>query len=264
MIQYLDLLRLVLDKGKTKDDRTGTGTISVFGAQARFPVGEFFPTLTTKKLHLRSIIHELLWFLKGETNIKYLNDNGVTIWDEWADKNGDLGRVYGAQWCDWKKPDGTSVNQVDRLISELKNNPNSRRHIISAWNAGELSEMALTPCHAMVQFYIHDGELSCQLYQRSADLFLGVPFNIASYSLLLMMVAQVCNLKTGEFIHTFGDLHLYSNHIDQAKLQLEREPKALPKMKINSEIKDIYGFHYEDFKLENYDPHPSIKAPIAV
>jgi len=264
MVQYLDLLRLVLDKGKTKDDRTGTGTISVFGAQARFQVGEFFPVLTTKKLHFRSIIHELLWFLKGETNIKYLNDNGVTIWDEWADENGDLGRVYGAQWCDWKKPDGTSVNQVDRLISELKNNPNSRRHIISAWNAGELSEMALTPCHAMVQFYIHDGELSCQLYQRSADLFLGVPFNIASYSLLLMMVAQVCNLKTGEFIHTFGDLHLYSNHIDQAKLQLDREPRALPKMKINSEVKDIYGFHYEDFKLENYDPHPSIKAPIAV
>ena len=264
MVQYLDLLRLVLDKGKTKDDRTGTGTISVFGAQARFPVGEFFPALTTKKLHFRSIIHELLWFLKGETNIKYLNDNGVTIWDEWADENGDLGRVYGAQWCDWKKPDGSSVNQVDRLISELKNNPNSRRHIISAWNAGELSEMALTPCHAMVQFYIHDGELSCQLYQRSADLFLGVPFNIASYSLLLMMVAQVCNLKTGEFIHTFGDLHLYSNHIDQAKLQLNREPRALPKMKINSEVKDIYGFHYEDFKLKNYDPHPSIKAPIAV
>ena len=264
MVQYLDLLRLVLESGKTKDDRTGTGTISVFGAQARFSVGEFFPALTTKKLHLRSIIHELLWFLKGETNIKYLNDNGVTIWDEWADDNGDLGRVYGAQWCDWKKPDGTSLNQVNRLISELKNNPNSRRHIISAWNAGELNEMALTPCHAMVQFYIHDGELSCQLYQRSADLFLGVPFNIASYSLLLMMVAQVCNLKTGEFIHTFGDLHLYSNHIDQAKLQLEREPKALPKMKINSEIKDIYGFHYEDFKLENYDPHPSIKAPIAV
>ena len=264
MVQYLDLLRLVLENGKTKDDRTGTGTISVFGAQARFQVGEFFPALTTKKLHLKSIIHELLWFLKGETNIKYLNDNGVTIWDEWADDNGDLGRVYGAQWCDWKKPDGTSVNQVNRLISELKNNPNSRRHIISAWNAGELNEMALTPCHAMVQFYIHDGELSCQLYQRSADLFLGVPFNIASYSLLLMIVAQVCNLKTGEFIHTFGDLHLYSNHIDQAKLQLEREPKALPKMKINSEIKDIYGFHYEDFKLENYDPHPSIKAPIAV
>ena len=264
MVQYLDLLRLVLENGKTKDDRTGTGTISVFGAQARFSVGEFIPALTTKKLHLRSIIHELLWFLKGETNIKYLNDNGVTIWDEWADDNGDLGRVYGAQWCDWKKPDGTSVNQVNRLISELKNNPNSRRHIISAWNAGELNEMALTPCHAMVQFYIHDGELSCQLYQRSADLFLGVPFNIASYSLLLMMVAQVCNLKTGEFIHTFGDLHLYSNHIDQAKLQLDREPIALPKMKINSEIKDIYGFHYEDFKLENYDPHPSIKAPIAI
>ena len=264
MQQYLNLMKRVMEEGTLKKDRTGTGTKSIFGHQMRFDLSEGFPCITTKKLHLKSIIHELLWFLKGETNIKYLNDNGVTIWDEWADKNGDLGRVYGAQWCDWKKPDGTSVNQVDRLISELKNNPNSRRHIISAWNAGELSEMALTPCHAMVQFYIHDGELSCQLYQRSADLFLGVPFNIASYSLLLMMVAQVCNLKTGEFIHTFGDLHLYSNHIDQAKLQLDREPKTLPKMKINSEIKDIYGFHYEDFKLENYDPHPSIKAPIAV
>ncbi len=264
MVQYLDLLQLVLDKGKTKGDRTGTGTISVFGAQARFPVGEYFPALTTKKLHFRSIIHELLWFLKGDTNIKYLNDNGVTIWDEWADENGDLGRVYGAQWCDWKKTDGTSVNQIDRLINELNDNPNSRRHIISAWNAGELDQMALTPCHAMVQFYVHDGELSCQLYQRSADLFLGVPFNIASYSLLLMMVAQICNLKTGEFIHTFGDLHLYSNHIEQAKLQLDREPRTLPKMIINPGIKDIYTFCYEDFKLENYDPHPSIKAPIAV
>jgi len=264
MKEYLALMRHVRDTGVKKEDRTGTGTLSVFGYQMRFNLQEGFPLVTTKKCHLKSIIHELLWFLKGETNIKYLNDNGVTIWDEWADDNGDLGRVYGAQWCDWKKPDGTSLNQVNRLISELKNNPNSRRHIISAWNAGELNEMALTPCHAMVQFYIHDGELSCQLYQRSADLFLGVPFNIASYSLLLMMVAQVCNLKTGEFIHTFGDLHLYSNHIDQAKLQLGREPKALPKMKINSEIKDIYGFHYEDFKLENYDPHPSIKAPIAV
>ena len=264
MVQYLDLLQLVLDKGKTKGDRTGTGTISVFGAQARFPVGEYFPALTTKKLHFRSIIHELLWFLKGDTNIKYLNDNGVTIWDEWADENGDLGRVYGAQWCDWKKTDGTSVNQIDRLINELNDNPNSRRHIISAWNAGELDQMALTPCHAMVQFYVHDSELSCQLYQRSADLFLGVPFNIASYSLLLMMIAQICNLKTGEFIHTFGDLHLYSNHIEQAKLQLDRKPRTLPKMIINPAIKDIYTFCYEDFKLENYDPHPSIKAPIAV
>ncbi len=264
MVQYLDLLRLVLNEGKAKGDRTGTGTISVFGAQARFPVGECFPALTTKKLHFRWIIHELLWFLKGDTNIKYLNDNGVTIWDEWADEDGDLGRVYGAQWCDWKRPDGTSVNQVDRLICELKNNPDSRRHIISAWNAGELDQMALTPCHAMVQFYVNDGELSCQLYQRSADLFLGVPFNIASYSLMLMMVAQVCGLKPGEFIHTFGDLHLYSNHLDQAKLQLAREPRALPTMIINPEVKDIYSFQYGDFELRNYDPHPSIKAPIAV
>ncbi len=264
MVQYLDLLRLVLNEGKAKGDRTGTGTISVFGAQARFPVGECFPALTTKKLHFRSIIHELLWFLKGDTNIKYLNDNGVTIWDEWADEDGDLGRVYGAQWCDWKRPDGTSVNQVDRLISELKNNPDSRRHIISAWNPGELDQMALTPCHAMVQFYVHDGELSCQLYQRSADLFLGVPFNIASYSLMLMMMAQVCGLKTGEFIHTFGDLHLYSNHLDQAKLQLAREPRALPTMVINPDVSDIYSFQYGDFELQNYDPHPSIKAPIAV
>ena len=264
MVQYLDLLRLVLDNGQAKGDRTGTGTISLFGAQARFPVGDSFPVLTTKKLHLRSIIHELLWFLKGDTNIKYLNENGVTIWDEWADKNGDLGRVYGAQWCDWRTPDGGSINQVDRLIDGLKNEPDSRRHIISAWNAGELSQMALTPCHALVQFNVCNGVLSCQLYQRSADLFLGVPFNIASYSLLLMMVAQVCNLRPGEFIHTFGDLHLYSNHLNQARLQLERQPRALPTMAINPEVKDIHAFRFEDFELRGYDPHPSIKAPIAV
>ena len=264
MVQYLDLLRLVLDNGQAKGDRTGTGTISVFGAQARFSVGDSFPVITTKKLHLRSIIHELLWFLNGDTNIKYLNENGVTIWDEWADKNGDLGRVYGAQWCDWRTPDGGSINQVDRLIDGLKNEPDSRRHIISAWNAGELSQMALTPCHALVQFNVCNGVLSCQLYQRSADLFLGVPFNIASYSLLLMMVAQVCNLRPGEFIHTFGDLHLYSNHLNQARLQIEREPRALPTMAINPEVKDIHAFRFEDFELRGYDPHPSIKAPIAV
>ena len=264
MVQYLDLLRLVLDNGQATGDRTGTGTISVFGAQARFSVGDSFPVITTKKLHLRSIIHELLWFLKGDTNIKYLNENGVTIWDEWADKNGDLGRVYGAQWCDWRTPDGGSINQVDRLIDGLKNEPDSRRHIISAWNAGELSQMALTPCHALVQFNVCNGVLSCQLYQRSADLFLGVPFNIASYSLLLMMVAQVCNLRPGEFIHTFGDLHLYSNHLNQARLQLERQPRALPTMAINPEVKDIHAFRFEDFELRGYDPHPSIKAPIAV
>ncbi|MDC0065081.1 thymidylate synthase [Verrucomicrobia bacterium] len=264
MVRYLDLLRLVLSEGRAKGDRTGTGTLSVFGAQVRFPVGKTFPVLTTKKLHLRSIIHELLWFLKGDTNVRYLNDNGVKIWDEWADGNGDLGRVYGAQWCDWRTPDGDSVNQVDRLIDGLKNNPDSRRHIISAWNAGELDRMALTPCHALVQFNVCDGVLSCQLYQRSADLFLGVPFNIASYSLLLLMVAQVCGLKPGEFIHTFGDLHLYSNHLDQAKLQLAREPRPLPKMEINPDVDNIYSFCYDDFELQNYDPHPSIKAPIAV
>ena len=264
MVQYLDLLRLVLESGKTKDDRTGTGTISVFGAQARFPVGEFFPALTTKKLHLRSIIHELLWFLKGETNIKYLNDNGVTIWDEWADDNGDLGRVYGAQWCDWKKPDGTSVNQVNRLISELKNNPNSRRHIISAWNAGELNEMALTPCHAMVQFYIHDGELSCQLYQRSADLFLGVPFNIASYALLTHIVAQQCDLEVGDFVWSGGDCHVYSNHFEQVETQLKRTPKKLPKILIHRKPESIFDYKYEDFELSEYEHDDPIKAPVAI
>jgi len=264
MKQYLDLLRLVLDEGKEKADRTGTGTIAVFGAQARFPLQKNFPLLTTKKLHLRSIIHELLWFLKGDTNVTYLNDHGVTIWDEWADDNGDLGRVYGAQWCDWKTPDGKSIHQMDQVIENIRQTPDSRRLIVSAWNPGEIDQMALAPCHALFQFFVQDGELSCQLYQRSADLFLGVPFNIASYSLLTMMVAQVCGLKPGTFVHTFGDLHLYKNHLEQARLQLTREPKPLPKMILNPEIKSIHDFCYEDFTLEGYDPHPAIKAPIAV
>lgn len=264
MKQYLDLLRLVLDQGKFKADRTGTGTYSVFGAQARFPLGEGFPVLTTKKLHLKSIIHELLWFLKGETNVRYLNENGVTIWDEWADENGDLGRVYGAQWCDWRTADGRSIHQIDRVIEQIKKNPDSRRLIVSAWNVGEIEKMALPPCHTMFQFFVQEGELSCQLYQRSADLFLGVPFNIASYALLTMMVAQVCGLKAGTFVHTFGDLHLYSNHLDQARLQLTREPRKLPQMRINSAVKDIHQFQFSDFELVGYDPHPSIKAPIAV
>ncbi|MDA7916034.1 thymidylate synthase [Verrucomicrobia bacterium] len=264
MVQYLDLLRLVLEKGAKKSDRTGTGTLSVFGAQTRFDLQEGFPMLTTKKLHLRSIIYELLWFLRGDTNIKYLNDNGVKIWDAWADENGDLGRVYGAQWCDWKKPNGGSVNQIDDLVAQLKKDPDSRRHIVCAWNAGEIDQMALTPCHALVQFYVCDGKLSCQLYQRSADLFLGVPFNIASYALLTMMVAQVCGLKPGEFIHSFGDLHLYQNHLEQAKLQLGREPRSLPKMTINAEVSDIHEFHFEDFSITDYDPHPHIKGAISV
>ncbi len=264
MVQYLDLLRLVLEKGSEKSDRTGTGTISVFGAQARFDLREGFPLLTTKKLHLKSIIYELLWFLKGDTNTKYLNDHGVSIWNEWADENGDLGRVYGAQWCDWRKPDGGSVNQIDSVIEQLRNNPDSRRHIVCAWNSGELDQMALTPCHALFQFYVCNGELSCQLYQRSADLFLGVPFNIASYALLTMMVAQVCGLKPGEFIHSFGDLHLYLNHLDQARTQLERAPRPLPKMTLNPDVKDIHDFQFEDFTLSDYDPHPHIKAPISV
>lgn len=264
MKQYLDLLKLVLDHGKFKADRTGTGTYSVFGAQARFPLGEGFPVLTTKKLHLKSIIHELLWFLKGETNVRYLNENGVTIWDEWADEKGDLGRVYGAQWCDWRTTDGRSINQIDRVIEQIKKNPDSRRLIVSAWNVGEIEKMALPPCHTMFQFFVQEGELSCQLYQRSADLFLGVPFNIASYALLTMMVAQVCGLKAGTFVHTFGDLHLYSNHLEQARLQLTREPRKLPEMRINSAVKDIHQFQYSDFELVGYDPHPSIKAPIAV
>jgi thymidylate synthase len=264
MTQYLDLLRLVLDQGKFKPDRTGTGTYSVFGAQARFPLKDGFPLLTTKKLHVKSIIYELLWFLRGDTNVKYLQEHGVSIWDEWADENGDLGRVYGAQWCDWRTSDGRSINQIDRVIEQIKKNPDSRRLIVSAWNVGEIEQMALPPCHALFQFFVQDGELSCQLYQRSADLFLGVPFNIASYALLTHMVAQVCGLKPGTFVHTFGDLHLYANHLDQARLQLTRQPRKLPELRLNPEVKDIHNFRYEDFELAGYDPHPGIKAPIAV
>jgi thymidylate synthase len=264
MKQYLDLLRLVLDNGKFKPDRTGTGTYSVFGAQARFPLRDGFPLLTTKKLHLKSIIYELLWFLRGDTNIKYLKEHGVTIWDEWADQTGDLGRVYGAQWCDWRTEDGRSINQIDWVIEQIKKNPDSRRLIVSAWNPGEIEGMALPPCHVLFQFFVQEGELSCQLYQRSADLFLGVPFNVASYALLTMMVAQVCRLKPGTFVHTFGDLHLYANHLEQARLQLTREPRALPEMRLNPVVKNIHEFKFEDFQLMAYDPHPTIKAPIAV
>jgi thymidylate synthase len=264
MIQYLDLLRHVLDHGKFKADRTGTGTSSVFGAQARFLLQKNFPLLTTKKVHTKSIIYELLWFLRGDTNVKWLNKHGVTIWDEWADADGNLGRVYGAQWTDWRTADGRSLNQIDDVIAQIKKNPDSRRHIVSAWNPGELGTMALPPCHALFQFYVSDGELSCQMYQRSADIFLGVPFNIASYALLTLMVAQVCGLKPGEFVHTFGDLHLYANHVEQAKLQLGRELRPLPQMKLNPAVKNIGDFKFEDFELVNYDPHPGIKAPIAV
>jgi thymidylate synthase len=265
--QYHDLLRLVLENGQPRSDRTGTGTLSVFGAQARFdlrPRGPGFPLLTTKKLHLKSIAYELLWFLRGDTNVRYLNDHGVTIWDEWADEDGNLGRVYGAQWRDWRGANGVRIDQIDRLISEIKENPSSRRLIVSAWNPAEIEMMALPPCHVLFQFHVQDGELSCQLYQRSADLFLGVPFNIASYSLLTMMVAQVSGLKPGDFIHTFGDLHLYTNHLDKAREQLTRDCRSLPRMKLNLAIKDIHDFQFEDFELVGYDPHPSIKAPIAV
>ncbi|MGA1013757.1 MAG: thymidylate synthase [Limisphaerales bacterium] len=264
MKSYQALLRMVLEQGRPKGDRTGTGTLSVFGAQVRFDLQEGFPLLTTKKLHLRSIIHELLWFLKGDTNISYLRENGVSIWDEWADAEGNLGRVYGAQWCDWRTADGRSIHQINEVIDSIRNNPDSRRHIVSAWNAGEIDQMALAPCHALFQFFVLDGELSCQLYQRSADLFLGVPFNIASYALLTLMVAQVCGLKPGTFVHTFGDLHLYTNHLDQARLQLTREPRALPQMELNPKVSDIHDFVYEDFQLKGYDPHPGIKAPIAI
>ena len=264
MTQYLDLLRLVLEQGKFKADRTGTGTYSVFGAQTRFPLVKGFPLVTTKKLHVKSIIYELLWFLRGDTNVKYLHDHGVTIWDEWADPAGSLGRIYGAQWCDWRTPDGHSINQIDQVVEQIKKNPDSRRHLVSAWNVGELRQMALAPCHALFQFYVQEGELSCQLYQRSADLFLGVPFNIASYALLTMMIAQVCGLKPGTFVHTFGDLHLYANHLEQARLQLARAPRPLPQMRLNPAVKSIHGFKYEDFELSGYDPHPAIKAPIAV
>jgi len=264
MKNYLDLLRTVLETGTYRDDRTGTGTYSIFGAQARFSLTPDFPLLTTKKLHLRSIIHELLWFIQGNTNVQYLKENKVRIWDEWADENGDLGRVYGAQWRDWAAPDGERVDQLAEVVDSLKNNPDSRRHIVCAWNPGEIKHMALPPCHALFQFYVANGELSCQLYQRSADIFLGVPFNIASYALLTQMIAQVCGLKAKEFIHTFGDLHLYANHLDQAKEQLAREPRPLPQMKINPDVKDINDFKFEDFELVNYDPLPAIKAPIAV
>lgn len=264
MKQYHDLMQHVLDVGVKKEDRTGTGTISVFGYQMRFDLEQGFPLLTTKKLHTKSIIHELLWFLKGDTNIKYLKDNGVSIWDEWADANGNLGPVYGHQWRNWPKPNGGHIDQITQVIEMIKKNPDSRRLIVSAWNVSDIENMKLPPCHAFFQFYVANGKLSCQLYQRSADIFLGVPFNIASYALLTMMVAQVCGLKAGEFVHTLGDAHLYLNHIDQAKLQLTRDFRTLPTMKINPEVKSIFDFKFEDFTLENYDPHPHIKAAVAV
>jgi thymidylate synthase len=262
--EYHDLLRLVLENGQPRDDRTGVGTLSIFGAQARFDLRERFPLLTTKKLHLKSIIHELLWFLRGETNIRYLNEHGVTIWDEWADENGELGRVYGAQWRDWRGENGVAVDQIDNVIAQIKSNPQSRRLIVTAWNPAEIEKTVLPPCHVLFQFYVQDGELSCQLYQRSADLFLGVPFNIASYSLLTMMVAQVVDLTPGDFVHTFGDLHLYQNHLEQAREQLTRDCRSLPRMKLNPEVQNIQDFKFEDFRLVGYDPHPGIKAPIAV
>lgn len=264
MKQYLDLLRHVLENGSDRGDRTGTGTRSVFGYQMRFDLSQGFPVTTTKKLHLRSIIHELLWFLAGDTNIGYLHAHGVTIWDEWADEKGDLGPVYGAQWRSWPTPDGRHIDQISNLLRDLRTKPNSRRHIVSAWNPAEVDEMALPPCHCLFQFYVADGRLSCQLYQRSADIFLGVPFNIASYALLTMMVAQVSGLEPGEFVHTLGDAHLYANHFDQAREQLSREPKALPTMRLNPDVKDLFAFRFEDFTLENYVADPSIRAPIAV
>ena len=264
MQQYLDLMRRILDEGAEKTDRTGTGTKSVFGHQMRFDLSESFPLLTTKKLHLRSIIHELLWFLTGETNVQYLHENKVTIWDEWADEQGNLGPVYGHQWRKWESADGRVIDQVTQVIEQIKTNPDSRRLIVSAWNVGDIDKMALPPCHLLFQFYVADGKLSCQLYQRSADVFLGVPFNIASYSLLCMMMAQVCGLEPGEFVHTLGDAHLYSNHLEQTELQLSREPKALPRMLINPEVDNLFDFKFEDFELVDYDPHPHIKAPVAV
>lgn len=264
MKQYHELMQHVLQNGTQKHDRTGTGTISVFGYQMRFNLQEGFPLVTTKKVHLRSIIHELIWFLKGETNIKYLKDNGVSIWDEWADENGELGPVYGSQWRSWPTPEGGHIDQITQVIKQIRNNPDSRRLIVSAWNVAEIENMALPPCHSFFQFYVADGKLSCQLYQRSADIFLGVPFNIASYALLTMMVAQVCGLEAGDFVHTFGDAHLYNNHLEQTRLQLSRECKPLPVMKLNPEIRDIFDFKFEDFSLENYDPHPHIKGAVAI
>ena len=264
MRQYHDLLRLVLERGKRRDDRTGIGTLSIFGAQARFDLRERFPLLTTKKLHLKSIIYELLWFLRGDTNIRWLNEHGVTIWDEWADENGNLGRVYGAQWRDWRGSENKRIDQIASVITQIRANPQSRRLIVNAWNAADIDRMALPPCHVLFQFYVNEGELSCQLYQRSADLFLGVPFNIASYALLTMMVAQVCELRPADFVHTFGDLHLYQNHLEQAREQLSREFRSLPRMRLNPKVRRLEDFRFEDFTLLDYNPHPSIKAPIAV
>ena len=264
MIQYLNLLEDILDNGIERGDRTGTGTLAVFGRQIRFDLSEGFPAVTTKKLHLKSVIHELLWFLNGDTNVKYLNDNNVKIWNGWANKDGELGPVYGKQWRSWATKDGKTVDQITQVINSIKKNPNSRRHIVTAWNPTDLPQMALSPCHCIFQFFVADGKLSCQLYQRSADTFLGVPFNIASYALLTMMVAQVCGLKVGEFIHTFGDAHLYLNHLEQAKLQLTRQPKTLPTMKINKDVKNILSFKYEDFKLLDYNTHPTIKGKISI
>lgn len=264
MQQYLDLMRRILNEGAEKHDRTGTGTLSVFGHQMRFDLSQGFPAVTTKKLHLRSIIHELLWFLQGDTNIRYLRENKVSIWDEWADEEGNLGPVYGKQWRSWLTPSGESIDQMSQLIQQIKTNPDSRRLIVSAWNVADVPNMALPPCHLLFQFYVANGRLSCQLYQRSADVFLGVPFNIASYALLTMMIAQVTDLEPGDFVHTFGDAHLYLNHLDQTKLQLSRDPRPLPTMKINPEVKDLFAFRFEDFELQNYDPHPHISAPVAV
>nr|AIA16247.1 thymidylate synthase [uncultured bacterium] len=264
MKQYLDLLRHVMNHGTEKSDRTGTGTKSVFGYQMRFDLKEGFPLLTTKKVHTKSIIHELLWFLKGDTNIKYLKENGVSIWDEWADENGNLGPVYGSQWRSWQAADGRTIDQITQVIEQIKKNPDSRRLIVSAWNVGEIDKMKLPPCHAFFQFYVAEGKLSCQLYQRSADIFLGVPFNIASYALLTMMIAQVCDLRPGEFVHTLGDAHIYSNHFDQVELQLSRDPRPLPTMRLNPSVKNIFDFKFEDIELLNYNPHPAIKAPVAV
>jgi len=264
MQQYLDLMRHVLEHGHPKSDRTGTGTLSVFGWQMRFDLAQGFPLLTTKKLHTKSIIHELLWFLQGDTNIRYLKENGVSIWDDWADANGDLGPVYGYQWRSWYAPDGRVIDQIAQLVDGLKKNPDSRRHIVTAWNPADIDRMKLPPCHALFQFYVADGKLSCQLYQRSADIFLGVPFNIASYALLTLMVAQVCGYRPGDFVHTLGDAHLYTNHLDQARLQLTRAPRALPQLRLNPAVTDLFAFRFEDFTLEGYDPHPHIAAPVAV